>query len=43
MTKLDRAINKEKELQDLSKFYRSMNISSGDLFGVLKKVRSKNL
>lgn len=38
MTKLDRAIKNEKELENLSEFYRTQNISSADLFDVLKKV-----
>lgn len=38
MTKLDRAIKNEKELENLSEFYRTLNISSADLFDVLKKV-----
>jgi len=38
MTKLDRAIKNEKELENLSEFYRALNISSADLFDVLKKV-----
>ncbi|XP_046649315.1 pickpocket protein 28-like isoform X2 [Daphnia pulicaria] len=37
MTKLDRAIKNEKELENLSEFYRTQNISSADLFDVLKK------
>lgn len=38
MTKLDRAIDKEKELAGLGEYYRSLNITSADLFDVLKKV-----
>lgn len=38
MTKLDRAINKQKDLISLGEFYRSINISSADLFDILKKV-----
>ncbi|KAI9565143.1 putative amiloride-sensitive sodium channel [Daphnia sinensis] len=37
MTKLDRAIQNEKELDNLSGYYKSLNISSTDLFDVLKK------
>lgn len=38
MTKLDRAIQNEKELDNLSGYYKSLNITSTDLFDVLKKV-----
>ena len=39
MTKLDRAINNEKDLMELERKYKSLNINSTDLFDVLKKVR----
>ena len=43
MTKLDRAIDNQRELLQLSKFYHSINVSPTDLFGVLKQVvYSKN-
>lgn len=38
MTKLDRAINMEKELEDLSSKYKSLNISALDLFELLENV-----
>ena len=38
MTKLDRAINNEIELRELSAFYAEHNISSIDLFNILKTV-----
>lgn len=38
MTKLDRAIQNEKELEKLNEFYHSYNISATDLFAVLKEV-----
>lgn len=38
MTKLDRALNNEDELQELSDFYESVNITAHDLFKILKKV-----
>lgn len=39
MTKLDRAINNEKELKELEKFYQLHNISALDLFNILVEVR----
>ncbi len=39
MTKLDRAINNEKELKELEKFYQLHNISALDLFKILVEVR----
>lgn len=39
MTKLDRAINNEKELKELDKFYQLHNISALDLFNILVEVR----
>jgi len=41
MTKLDRAINAQVELQRLSQFYQTANITPNDLFEVLKRVRDK--
>ena len=38
MTKLDRAINAQEELQRLSQFYKTANITPNDLFEVLKRV-----
>ena len=38
MTKLDRAILQEEQLQQLSQFYRSENISPMDLFKLLRDV-----
>lgn len=40
MTKLDRAIIDEDELQELNDFYRTLNISAHDLFKILTKVRN---
>ena len=39
MTKLDRAINAQDELQRLSQFYKMANVTPNDLFEVLKRVR----
>ncbi|XP_046452018.1 pickpocket protein 28-like [Daphnia pulex] len=36
MTKLDRAINNERELKELNEFYKSRNISALDLFKILE-------
>jgi hypothetical protein len=38
MTKLDRAIDNEKELKELDQFYESQNITAIDLFNILVKV-----
>jgi hypothetical protein len=38
MTKLDRAIDNEKELKELDRFYESQNISALDLFNILVEV-----
>lgn len=38
MTKLDRAIDRERELKSLSRFYQEANITSKDLFQVLQDV-----
>lgn len=38
MTKLDRAITNEDELEELSQFFESQGISALDLFKILKKV-----
>ena len=38
MTKLDRAIGSEKELQELNFFYESLNVTPIDLFNILEKV-----
>jgi hypothetical protein len=38
MTKLDRAAKKEHDLGVLSRFYKSENITSTDLFDLLKRV-----
>jgi len=38
MTKLDRAIDNEKELKELDEFYKSRNISALDLFKILEEV-----
>ena len=38
MTKLDRAIDNEKELKELDQFYKSRNISALDLFKILEEV-----
>lgn len=38
MTKLDRAIGAKGELQRLSQFYKTANITPSDLFEVLKQV-----
>lgn len=40
MTKLDRAINNEKELDELNEFYQSHNISALDLFYILEEVNN---
>jgi len=42
MTKLDRAINNEKELKELEHFYQLHNISALDLFKILVEVRVHN-
>ena len=39
MTKLDRALNNEDELIELSKFYQTQNVSSLDLFRILRRVQ----
>jgi len=41
MTKLDRAINNEKELKELDEFYKSRNISALDLFKILEMVSAR--
>ncbi len=41
MTKLDRAINNEKELKELDEFYKSRNISALDLFKILETVSAR--
>lgn len=38
MTKLDRAIQREEDLAELSAFYKELNVSPMDLFNLLKKV-----
>lgn len=38
MTKLDRAIDNEKPLEQLNEFYKSQNISALDLFKILEEV-----
>jgi hypothetical protein len=38
MTKLDRAINNERELKELNEFYKSRNISALELFKILEMV-----
>lgn len=38
MTKLDRAINNDKQLNDLSQYYSARNITPVDLFRLLDKV-----
>jgi hypothetical protein len=38
MTKLDRAINKEQDLELLNRFYKTENITAVDLFELLKRV-----
>ena len=43
MTKLDRAIKNEKDLEELSHFYKSENLTATDLFELLKKVIDKFL
>lgn len=39
MTKLDRAIKHEHDLEQLSDFYKSENITAIELFELLKKVK----
>ena len=41
MTKLDRAIDNEKELKELYQFYKSQNISALELFKILEEVNKK--
>ncbi len=43
MTKLDRALNNEEELIELSHFYETQNISSLDLFRILRRVTKFNI
>lgn len=42
MTKLDRAINNEDELNALNQFYQTSDITATDLFNVLKEVNKLN-
>lgn len=43
LTKLDRAIDQDEELEELNEFYNELNISALDLFNILEKVKSNQI